>query len=208
MPSAKQQKNPLPEFSSEAGSNSEDDEGDDDLRRAASTIADYESDVMRASSSLQALDQSSIAGLTPQHLEESTIDSTASSTIHAMTPDGFEGKPPPLLVDCISTIYDTKTKLDVICLGEVRPPNRKRPAAAMSTSNVSYKSEVTPNDDDLDLEKELCTCCRLLKSAATRNPANVEPDELCHLLNFTFSRNRSWVSKWNLCKFCYCKRKY
>lgn len=85
---------------------------------------------------------------------------------------------------------DMKVKSDVMCLGETRPPNRSR------RGNVSLfaKNEVITTEDDDDQDHSLCTSCRLSKCAALRNPPNLEPDELCFLLSFTFNRNITWIS--------------
>lgn len=86
---------------------------------------------------------------------------------------------------------ESKTKVEVVCMGEIRPPTRKRPRTL--TSNLSYKSEIGLNEE-LESDFELCTCCRLLKTAELRHPPNMRPDELSYLIDFTFERNRSWVS--------------
>lgn len=85
---------------------------------------------------------------------------------------------------------DMKAKVDVMCLGETRPPNRSKRNVSLYTKN-----EVITADDDDDQEISLCTKCRLFKSAALRNPPNLESDELCYLLNFTYARNITWISQ-------------
>uniref|UniRef100_A0A1A9ZKU0 PWWP domain-containing protein n=1 Tax=Glossina pallidipes TaxID=7398 RepID=A0A1A9ZKU0_GLOPL len=189
VPSSKIQKNSLPAFSSEG----ETDSGEDTAR--CSTALDYESDV-RASSSVMHLDQNSANSWplsqknTPSNKE---IDDANSSMVvndninHVNTFKTVEGK--PLVYDADT---ENKSNVDVVCLGEIRPPNRKR--RTTTACSVSYKNEVSPTEDEDEMASKLCTCCRLLKSADLRNPPNLQADELCALINYTFQRNREWIS--------------
>lgn len=189
VPSSKIQKNSLPAFSSEG----ETDSGEDTAR--CSTALDYESDV-RASSSVMHLDQNSANSWplsqknTPSNKE---IDDANSSMVdndninHVNTFKAVEGK--PLVYDADT---ENKSNVDVVCLGEIRPPNRKR--RTTTACSVSYKNEVSPTEDEDEMASKLCTCCRLLKSADLRNPPNLQADELCALINYTFQRNREWIS--------------
>lgn len=188
VPSSKTQRNRLPVFSSDTESGT-----DDNGTVRCSTALDYESD-LRANSSLIQLDQASTASSTQlrQNItEDMTNVNTPSPTIALAAPNELgniahvEGKP---LLDDI----EIKTKLEVVCIGEIRPPNRKRPNT--TASSISYKSEVSPNEDD-ENDLELCTSCRLLKRADLRNPANLKSDELCHLVKFTFLYNREWLTQ-------------
>lgn len=162
VPSSKKQKNRLPAFSSDT-------ESEADTIARCSTAMGSEPDV-RASSSQRIADQ------TQQKQNLDVVDVTCLN----------QAEPKPLIDD-----LETKTKVDVVYVGEIRPPNRRRPNT--TPSNVSYKSEVSPNDDD-DQDLELCTCCRLLKRAHLNNPPNLQPDELSHLINFTFTYNREWLT--------------
>lgn len=87
---------------------------------------------------------------------------------------------------------DIKGKADLMCLGETRPPNRSR---RKNISTLYAKNEVLTVEDGDYQEKYLCTCCRLSKSAVLRNPPNLESDELCYLLDFTYARNITWITQ-------------
>ncbi|KAM7347058.1 uncharacterized protein ACRADG_006725 [Cochliomyia hominivorax] len=181
IPSSRIQKNRLPAFSSDTES-----ETDEIATVRCSTALGYDSDI-RANSSLMQLDQNSTASWTPQHQTNTAEEATHNDNISPMatnTSDLTEGK--PLLDD-----LESKAKVEVVCLGEIRPPNRQRPNT--TASSISYKSEISPNEED-ELDLELCTSCRLLKRADLRNPANLQADELCHLVKFTFSYNRGWLT--------------
>ncbi|XP_017467982.1 PREDICTED: uncharacterized protein LOC108360280 isoform X2 [Rhagoletis zephyria] len=190
VPSGKFQKNRPPAFSSDTETDS-----DAEGTVHGSTSFGYESDV-RASSSLQQQDLSSINCWPQQRfLEEVTVDSTSSPVqavfhraegVSSATNLNSGNK---MDVDEFDT--ESKTKVEVVCLGEVRPPTRKRRRTI--TSNVSYKSEMCPSEET-EPDLDLCTCCRLLKTAELRHPPNMQPDELCYLIDFTFERNRSWVA--------------
>ncbi|XP_073835390.1 zinc finger MYND domain-containing protein 11-like [Musca autumnalis] len=162
VPSSKQQKNRLPAFSS-------DNESEAETLARCSTAMGSETDVRASSSQRITADQTQLQDV--EMLDMTCINQT---------------EPKPLLDD-----FESKTKVDVVCIGEIRPPNRRRPNT--TASNVSYKSEVSPNDDE-DQDFELCTCCRLLKRAHLNNPPNLQPDELSHLINFTFSYNKEWLT--------------
>lgn len=188
VPSSKMQRNRLPEFSSDTES-----ETDDNGTARCSTLLDFESD-LRANSLLNQLDQNSTISSNAQQQQNifedmSNIDTSSPTIALGATNElnnisHVEGK--PLLDD-----LETKAKVEVVCIGEIRPPNRKRPNT--TGSSISYKSEVSPNEED-DNDSELCTRCRLLKRADLRNPANLKSDELCHLVRFTFSYNREWLT--------------
>lgn len=184
VPSSRIQKNRLPAFSSDTES-----ENDDVGTVRCSTALGYDSDI-RANSSLMQLDQNSTASWTPQHQtnapEENLHNESLSSNTAAAPNNTFETEGKPLLDD-----LESKTKVEVVCIGEIRPPNRQRPNT--TASSISYKSEISPNEED-EHDLELCTSCRLLKRADLRNPANLQADELCHLVNFTFSYNREWLT--------------
>ncbi|XP_075154990.1 zinc finger MYND domain-containing protein 11 [Haematobia irritans] len=51
----------------------------------------------------------------------------------------------------------------------------------------------TPTGDGME-NQTLCTSCRLLKRANLNNPPNLQSDELSHLINYTFSYNREWLT--------------
>ena len=167
QPSRKLQKNRIPTFSSDTDNT--DDESAVENETLAVTTEDNDTDG-RATSSLQQ-EATTQNRWTPLG-EESALEMSQES----------EGKPVLLEVD-------TKTKLEVVCMGEVRPASKRK--RANNATNVSYKNELPPEEDDGDLE--LCTCCRLLKSGLVHNPPNIKSDELCHLIKFTFNHNRSWV---------------
>ncbi|XP_067637957.1 uncharacterized protein [Eurosta solidaginis] len=200
VPSGKLQKNRPPAFSSGTDTDS-DVEGT--MRGSASF--DYESDARAASSLLQMDAGSSLNSWAQQRFaDEITVDST-SSPVQAVFDTFIENEMGnttnsstliPILNDSNKLFgedfdMESKTKVDVVCLGEVRPPTRKKPRTI--TSNVSYKSEIMLNEEK-ESDFDLCTCCRLLKTAEIRHPPNMQPDELCHLIEFTFERNRSWVN--------------
>lgn len=170
VPSSKIQKNRLPAFSSDTDSDA------DDATLRCSTNLGYESDIRTNSSLIQ--DHNSTNSCSNAQHQTTETDNMALSSQP-------EGK--PALDD-----LETKAKVEVVCLGEIRPPTRKRPNTTAST--VSYKNEVSTNDED-EQDLELCTSCRLLKRADLRNPANLEPDELCHLVKFTFSYNQEWLTR-------------
>ncbi|XP_065363926.1 zinc finger MYND domain-containing protein 11 [Calliphora vicina] len=184
IPSSRIQKNRLPAFSSDTES-----ETDEIGTVRCSTALGYESDI-RANSSLTQQDQMSTASGTPQR-QPNTADEapnmeclSPSAAIDINNSVHAEGK--PLLDD-----LESKTKVEVVCMGEIRPPNRQRPNT--TASSISYKSEISPNEED-EHDMELCTSCRLLKRADLRNPANLQADELCHLVKFTFSYNSEWLT--------------
>ncbi|XP_004525063.1 zinc finger MYND domain-containing protein 11 isoform X2 [Ceratitis capitata] len=198
VPSGKFQKHRPPAFSSDT-----DNESDAEGTVHGSTSFDYESDV-RASSSLLQLDLGSMNSWSQQRfIEDVTVDSTSSplqaemnnteddnmNTTSASTSCGVLNSRNKLYGEEFDS--ESKTKVEVVCLGEIRPPTRKRPRT--TTSNVSYKSEICVNDEP-ESDVELCTCCRLLKTAELRHPPNMQKDELSYLIDFTFERNRSWVS--------------
>ncbi|XP_023303966.2 zinc finger MYND domain-containing protein 11 [Lucilia cuprina] len=186
VPSSRIQKNRLPAFSSDTDS-----ETDDMGTVRCSTALGYESDI-RANSSLTQIDQNSTASWTPQHQQPNAgeditnMDSFSPSTANDLNSSSVHTEGKPLLDD-----IESKTKVEVVCMGEIRPPNRQRPNT--TASSISYKSEISPNEED-EHDLELCTSCRLLKRADLRNPANLQADELCHLVKFTFSYNREWLT--------------
>lgn len=184
IPSSRIQKNRLPAFSSDTESET------DDATLRCSTVLGSESDI-RANSSLMQSNQNSTTSLTPQPPPLFTANkmhnkSLAPSTTNFM-PSSTHAEGKPLMDD-----LECKAKVEVVCLGEIRPPNRQRPKT--TTSSISYKSEISPNEED-EIDLELCTSCRLLKRADLRNPPNLEADELCHLVKFTFSYNREWITR-------------
>ncbi|XP_053951134.1 uncharacterized protein LOC128858692 isoform X1 [Anastrepha ludens] len=198
VPSGKTQKNRPPAFSSDTDTDS-----DAEGTAQGSTSFDYESDV-RASSSLLQLDPSSTNSWRQQRLtEEVTVDSTSSpvqAVFHRVENEPRNTTNSSTFCNKLNSNnkmyaeeFDTesKTKVEVVCLGEVRPPTRKRRRTI--TSNISYKSEICQSEE-MESDLDLCTCCRLLKTAELRHPPNMQPDELCFLIGFTFERNRSWVS--------------
>lgn len=176
VPSSKKQKNRLPAFSSDTESDSS------TMQERGSTIMDSETEI-RANSSLMQVDNNQKSptistGNVDNPISPRSLITTSSSYI-------IQAEPKPL-------VDDLESKVEVVCLGEVRPPNRRRPNT--TASNVSYKSEVSfTNDDEQDLD--LCTGCRLLKRANLNNPPNLQADELSHLINYTFSYNREWLNQ-------------
>ncbi|XP_011187292.1 zinc finger MYND domain-containing protein 11 isoform X1 [Zeugodacus cucurbitae] len=192
VPSGKFQKNRPPAFSSDTDADSD---ADETLQE--NTSFDYESDVRVSSSLLQIDTGSTNSGGQQRFTEEITVDST-SSPIQAdlcniedevaNTSNAIKIGNQKIYREDFET--ESKTKVEVVCMGEIRPPTRKRPRTL--TSNVSYKSEICLNEE-LESDLDLCTCCRLLKTAELRHPPNMQPDELSYLINFTFERNRTWV---------------
>ncbi|XP_055843620.1 MYND-type zinc finger-containing chromatin reader Zmynd8 [Episyrphus balteatus] len=152
IPSAKVQKNPLPEFNS-----------------------DCEQDI---NCSVSELGSKSTTSQLATNDADNAMDSVS---VTSGTPEENKGH--------FDLNVDMKSKVDVMCLGETRPPNRSR----RSNVSSSYaKNEVITTEDDDD--HGLCTSCRLSKCAALRNPPNLESDELCYLLNFTYTRNITWIT--------------
>lgn len=122
-------------------------------------------------------------------------------------------------------LMDTDLKCsDVIYLGEVRPPNRKRHQKGAVTvteilvgtgneaQNLSLKTEFTSGvnggvdsgvavfeygqlPSEEPAELYLCTCCRLLRNATMQQPPNLDSNELCYLIGNTFRRNRLWIKQ-------------
>ncbi|XP_050330145.1 uncharacterized protein LOC126759405 isoform X1 [Bactrocera neohumeralis] len=198
VPSGKFQKNRPPAFSSDT-------DADSDANDTAqeNTSFEYESDVRVPSSLLQIDTGSTNSGGQQRFTEEITVDSTSSPIQSDL--NNFEDEVPNTSnatkigseLHRNQKIYredfetESKAKVEVVCMGEIRPPTRKRPRTL--TSNLSYKSEICLNEEQ-ESDFELCTCCRLLKTAELRHPPNMRPDELSYLINFTFERNRSWVS--------------
>lgn len=120
---------------------------------------------------------------------------------------------------------DSKTRItDVVYLGLIRPPNRKRRVSrgavtvttneltdndgtfVNSSLNLSYnpplnfslKNESSlirrdESNEEWRLELKLCTCCRLMRTSDIQQPPNLDADELCYLIGYTFKRNRSWL---------------
>lgn len=59
----------------------------------------------------------------------------------------------------------------------------------------TVKNEQVPSSDtDASSELEMCTCCRLLKLAAIRNPPQLDKKELACLLSKVWRDSYSWVS--------------
>uniref|UniRef100_A0A1I8NRZ6 MYND-type domain-containing protein n=1 Tax=Stomoxys calcitrans TaxID=35570 RepID=A0A1I8NRZ6_STOCA len=173
VPSSKKQKNRLPAFSSDTDS-----ETDADTAARCSTAMDSDHETRENSSQVQVC----------QPRSRNSIHEVADNDDNPCSPQINQPEPKPLIDEDI----ESKSKVDVVCLGEVRPPNRKRPNT--TASNISYKSEnVTLGDED-DVDIELCTSCRLLKRANLHNPPNLQSDELSHLINYTFSYNREWLT--------------
>lgn len=198
VPSGKFQKNRPPAFSSDTDADSD---ADDTVQE--NTSFDYESDVRISSSLLQIDTGSTNSGGQQRFTEEITVDSTSSpiqtdlNNIEDEVANTSNATKIGTELNRNQKIYredfeiESKTKVEVVCMGEIRPPTRKRPRTL--TSNLSYKSEIGLNEE-LESDFELCTCCRLLKTAELRHPPNMRPDELSYLIDFTFERNRSWVS--------------
>ncbi|XP_036227191.1 uncharacterized protein [Bactrocera oleae] len=196
VPSGKFQKNRPPAFSSDTDADSD---ADDTVQE--NTSFDYESDVRISSSLLQIDTGSTNSGGQQRFTEEITVDSTSSpiqtdlNNIEDEVANTSNATKIGTELNRNQKIYredfeiESKTKVEVVCMGEIRPPTRKRPRTL--TSNLSYKSEIGLNEE-LESDFELCTCCRLLKTAELRHPPNMRPDELSYLIDFTFERNRSW----------------
>lgn len=175
VPSSKKQKNRLPAFSSETESDADED------NPLCSTFVDSESDVMAASSQAQR-ERKRAASLSQPH--GAPIAEPANVVIKSSESSSAQVEPKPFIDD-----LESKTKVDLVCLGQTRPPNRTRPNT--TASSVSCKSEVSqPDEEDL----ELCTSCRLMKRAHLYNPPNLQADELSHLVGYTFSYNREWLT--------------
>uniref|UniRef100_A0A1A9WVM2 Zinc finger MYND domain-containing protein 11 n=1 Tax=Glossina brevipalpis TaxID=37001 RepID=A0A1A9WVM2_9MUSC len=173
VPSSKIQKNRLPAFSAESGTDS----GEDTAR--FSTPLGYESDVRASSSTMHLVER--------RKEEENHANSPIDDVNCVNSFSTVEGKPLVYDVDA-----ENKSKVDIVYLGEIRPPNRKR--RTTTACSISYKNEMSLTEDEDEMITQLCTCCRLLKSADLRSPPNLEADELCALINYTFQRNRGWIS--------------
>lgn len=206
VPSGKFQKNRPPAFSSDTDADSD---ADDTVHE--NTSFDYESDVRVSSSLLQIDTGSTNSGGQQRFTEEITVDSTSSpiqtdlNNVEDEVANTSNATKIATELNRNQKIYredfetESKTKVEVVCMGEIRPPTRKRPRTL--TSNLSYKSEICFNEE-LESDFDLCTCCRLLKTAELRHPPNMQLDELSYLIDFTFERNRSWVSICNcLCNY-------
>lgn len=116
--------------------------------------------------------------------------------------------------------YKTRTT-DVVYLGEIRPPNRKRNMSRVAINDLTINDGIFMNaalnlsndlqwnltlknespllrDEDQyieeqQLELKLCTCCRLMRISDIQQPPNLDADELCYLIDYTFKRNRTWI---------------
>ncbi|XP_075149321.1 zinc finger MYND domain-containing protein 11-like [Haematobia irritans] len=61
-------------------------------------------------------------------------------------------------------------------------------------SSASKQSKKAFSSNEGKQNHDLCTCCRLLKRVNKKNTPNLPSSELCHLLNYTFSTNRQWLT--------------